>query len=296
MVKKNVVVFKLISFSLFIFLSFPYSSFGQKKAAALKITATVLPMTYLIEKIGKDLVEVDSIIGKGENPHTFSLSPQEVTKISKSDMIMTFDSSFERVLTKKLASINKEIKTYKIYEEKEEHHHHHHHDHENDPHVWMSVHKVKEISKSIYQILLKEFPREKRYITTNYYRLIKEIEGIKKILTRRLLPYKGKAFLVYHAAYGNLAEEFGLKQMAIQVGESEPSPKHLSEVIKTAKKLKLKGILCQKQFANRSAKIVARAVKAKLIFINPLNKDIISNLDEVSKSIVSSIGPVKESN
>ena len=164
-------------------------------------------------------------------------------------------------------------------EEFEEHHH------EDDPHVWLSASALKIQIKNILEALKKEFPNHGDEFVANHESLFQEIDALEKELKRNMEPFGGKKIFVFHPAFGYFTYEYGLEQISVEVGGNSPTPKELSEFLKTAKAEKIKVLFVQPQFDTRSADIIAERLGAKIYTMDPLEPDVLSNLKKISSAI-----------
>jgi len=158
--------------------------------------------------------------------------------------------------------------------------------HGKDPHVWVSPQNVKIMAKNIYEALVKTDAKNQKYYEKNYKKFIKEINQtdskIKSILS--VLP-KNSKFMVFHPSWGYFAKEYHLEQLVIEVEGKEPKPKILQKIIKKAKEEKVKAIFTQREFSDKSAKVIAKELKIKVIKETPLAKNWSQNLIEMASSI-----------
>ena len=176
-------------------------------------------------------------------------------------------------------SLNNDIEVLTSVPEEEAHH-------GKDPHVWVSPKNVKIIAKNIYDTLLEFDSINKEYYKTNYNNFIQEInqtdKRIKNIFS--VLPQNSK-FMVFHPSWGYFAKEYHLEQLVIEVEGKEPKPKILQEIIKKAKEEKVKAIFTQREFSDKSAKVIADELKIKVIKETPLAPNWSENLIEMANSI-----------
>ena len=106
--------------------------------------------------------------------------------------------------------------------------------------------------------------------------------------------YKGRSFFVFHPAYGYFARDTGLNQVAIEFEGKEPTGKGLSETIERARQAEVRSIFVQPQFASASAEAVAKEIGAKVESLDPLAKDVVANLREISRKIFDSFQSEKK--
>jgi zinc transport system substrate-binding protein len=182
-------------------------------------------------------------------------------------------------------------------EEEEGHGHsdddHHAHDHEEggspDPHIWLSPRLVKTQARTIYNALTDMDPAGEEIYREGYESLIRDLDELDAELTASLTPYEGSILFVFHPAFGYFADDYGLTQVAVEMGGKEPSPPVLEEIIEHARKEGVRIIFVQPEFSRASARAIAEAIDGSVVTLNPLNPDYIANLraisDEVEKAV-----------
>jgi len=101
-------------------------------------------------------------------------------------------------------------------------------------------------------------------------------------LATKLAPLRGKAFFVFHPAWGYFAHDYGLRQMAIEVAGQEPSDHELTEIQHQARRSGAKTLLVQPQISRRGAEAVARAVGARVVVVDPLAENVPETLMHIA--------------
>lgn len=80
--------------------------FGASTAvAALKTFVSIGPQQWLVQKIGGDNVEVEILVGEGQDPHTFEPTPKQVERLSRATLWFTMKMEFEEQLKKNVHSV-----------------------------------------------------------------------------------------------------------------------------------------------------------------------------------------------
>src|SRR5690606_19274344 len=64
----------------------------------------------LVERVAGDSVEVVSLVGESDDPHTFSPTPKVVAALSDASVFFTAELPFEERLLEKLAETNRNLK------------------------------------------------------------------------------------------------------------------------------------------------------------------------------------------
>lgn len=185
-----------------------------------------------------------------------------------------------------------------------DHHHGHGHDHTGhshghpededhahehreiaDPHVWMSPLLLERIVANMIEAMAKADPPHAAEYRQRGEQLIAEIDALHQKIADSLKPYHGRAFYVFHPAFGYFAETYGLEQVAVEIGGKSPTPKQLGELIERAKADRVKVIFVQEQFDKRSAELVAEAIGGVVVAIDPLSEDLFSTLERLAEEI-----------
>ncbi len=263
-------------------------------AAPLKVTVSIPPQAWLVEQLGGSLVNVNTMVPAGKDPHDYAPTPQQVIGLAQSRLYFTVGMPFEKRLVTKIKGNSKcqfidmttGIKYRKMKGEGEEHHHHadhhekaehhHHHHGENglDPHVWMSPVNLAIMAENAYKALKVVLPGDKAVLDKNYKKLSTELENLNKFVAATLKPFKGRTIFVYHPAFGYFTDLYGMEQEAIEVEGKNPTPKQLMALISEAKKDKVKMIFVQPQFNTDSARTVAKAIGGHVMSVNVLEENI----------------------
>lgn len=170
-----------------------------------------------------------------------------------------------------------------------DHGHEHAHDHGGkDPHIWLSPALLKKQAHTIAATLADVDPAHRDAYMANLKAVEQELDEADKQIREQLAPLKGKAFFVFHPAWGYFADAYGLRQLAIEVEGKEPSDQELTEVQQAARKEGAKVIFVQPQIPGRAAQAVAQAIGARTENLDPMAEDVLENLKRVAAAIAKS--------
>ena len=265
--------------------------------ARLDVFADIRPVAYLVEQIGGRHVAVSTLVPAQADPHVFEPTPRQVVALSKARLYFSADLPLDRQIRSKLGSLGGRLDYVDTTAGIEKHaspcgpdcKHGGRHGHtahgSSDPHVWLSPPLLRTMAENVTAALEKADPARTADYRANFKRLRQRIEQTDRAIGERLAPYRGRAFYVFHPAFSYLAEHYGLKQRAVQLEGRGPSPKHLRSLIKQAKADRAGVVFVQGQFDRRPAQTVAKAIGAELATIDPLAKDVLANLDAISKKL-----------
>jgi zinc transport system substrate-binding protein len=80
-----------------------------------------------------------------------------------------------------------------------------------------------------------------------------------------------RTFIIYHPALTYFADEFDLKQLAIESEGKEPSVASLKALIDEAKAAQVRVVFIQQEFDRKHAAQIASEIGARTVVINPLD-------------------------
>ncbi len=266
----------------------------------LDITVSIIPQEYFVKKIGGDRVRVNVMVEPGAVPATYEPKPQQLQALSEAEAYIGIGVPFETVWMSRISQANPKMLTVDSTEGIErltmiahDHDDHGNHDHHGDhgeqettldPHVWLSPRLVKIQAQNIYETLVKLDPKHQEIYQTNLNNFSQEIEELDSQIRANLAALKQRKFIVFHPAWGYFAQEYNLTQVPVEIGGQEPSAAELAELIKEAKKEKIKVIFAQPELSSPSAKTIAKEIKGEVLLISPLAADWSHNLLEVSQT------------
>ena len=159
------------------------------------------------------------------------------------------------------------------------HEHHAHHGHGGrDPHIWTSPRLLKIQARTVTESLSKLAPEQEDQFRRNLAALEAKLDEADATIREKLAPYAGRAMFVFHPAWGYFADEYGLRQVAVEVEGKEPSDRELTELQRLARRENAQVIFVQPQISGQSAEAVAGAVGARVEVLDPLAKDPLAEL------------------
>jgi zinc transport system substrate-binding protein len=95
--------------------------------------------------------------------------------------------------------------------------------------------------------------------------------------------------MVYHPAWGYFAAEYGLTQLPVQVGGTDPSARELAALIDQAVEENIRVIFVQPTFSAANAQAIAREIGGEVLRLDPLARDWLTNLESVAEAFASAM-------
>ena len=152
------------------------------------------------------------------------------------------------------------------------------HIHRHYPHILLSFKLSKAHAQVICDNLCAIDSKNCATYKRNLARFEKEIDKMFAHF-KSVFRGKGVAFLVYHPAFSYLANELGLKEIAIEQDGKETKSAHTKEILKLIKKHKIKVIFIQPQFSSKNARAIAKEAKIAVKTADPLAFDWLENMN-----------------
>ena len=96
MVKYLVIIFSMLD----IFLEIGIA------ADRIPVFVSIVPQKYLVQQIGKDLVDVQAMVQPGANPATYEPKPKQMVELSKAKIYFAIGVPFENAWLEKIVAAN----------------------------------------------------------------------------------------------------------------------------------------------------------------------------------------------
>ncbi len=256
------------------------------------------PLRYLVEQIGGKHVKVDVLVQPGQDPHTFEPGPQQAVALGRAAVFFQVGLPFEAAVLERVQEGNQRLLIVDTTEgikklplvgpccEESGHDGHAANDAaERDPHVWLSPPLLKTMAANIAAGLCRADPSHAKDYRRNLSSLDRRLDLLQQQVARRLAPYRGRSFYVFHPGFAYFADAYGLKEAAIQLGGQMPTGKHQFALIEDAKRQGVKTVFVQPEFDPESARAVADALGGQVVPLNGLGENVIADIEDIAMKI-----------
>lgn len=251
----------------------------------LLVYTTVYPLQYFTERIGGEFVDVKSIYPPGTDEHMFEPTQQDMMSMAKGDLFFYIGLGLEGFVEKTEKTLkNEDVRFIPIAdaidpEELEEGHAHedeeedHGHDEAVDPHVWISPTLSTKLAEEITLELSEELPEHAADFKKNFDALYDELKELDLQFKQMADASSNKTFFVSHAAFGYLANAYGLQQLAVSGldSQNEPSQKELAALVKEAKEKDIHYILFEQNVSSKLAEVIKKELDAETLTLHNLS-------------------------
>ncbi|WP_405967193.1 metal ABC transporter substrate-binding protein [Streptomyces sp. NBC_00015] len=248
------------------------------------VVASFYPMAFLAEQIGGDHVNVTSLTEPGQEPHDLEISAKQTAALQESDAVLYLkdlqpsvdDAVAQSEIKTKIDAAS--LTTLEKHGNEVGGHAAEHDDHENeelsglDPHIWLDPVRYSQVAEGVGKAFEKADPDHAADYRANTAALVKKLGALNTQFKDGLANTRTKVFVTTHAAFGYLAERYGLTEEAINGldPESEPSAARVKELEKMAKADGVTTVFYETLVSDKTAKTIASDAKLKTDVLDPI--------------------------
>ena len=265
---------------------------------------SIAPQRYLVESVGGDLVSVHVLVGPGQSPHTFEPTPRQMADLSGANVYFAIGLPFENRILDGVRALSAGLVVVDTAErvprrQVEETHAHTEpgvsHGREEpgepagggltDPHVWLNPRFAGLMAQAVCDALRELAPGRAEVFQQNLSALLRDLDELDAELAETLAPLSGESIYVFHPAFGYFTDEYGLKQIPVEIGGMEPGARELVRLIERATADGVRVIFVQPQFSARSARAIAAEIGGAVVPMDPLSSDYLENLRSMARAV-----------
>lgn len=247
------------------------------------VVVSVPPQAHFVERIGGDLLEIEVMVPPGASPHVHEPTVRQMRMLSGAALYISVGHpalSFERSWMPGIRRANPELRVIesgagcrRI---------------PDDPHVWLSPPCAERMARRIGGALTALLPEVEERLERNLEEFRGEIRAADEEAARILAPHEGSSFLVFHPAWGYVAERYGLEQISVHASGA-PGPAELAGLIRRSGQEGIQVVFVQPQISREAAALLARELEeGRVGILDPLARDWEANLRATARELAAS--------
>lgn len=244
---------------------------GSSPAAGsgrVQVVVGAYPYQFVAERVGGDAVSVENLTEPGAEPHDVELTPQQVGRLGEADVVVrslgfqpALDDALEQQPGAEVVDVLDLVETRSGGEGEAV-----------DPHVWLDPMRLATIADAVAEQLAERSPDHADGFARRAAELRSELAALDADLSAGLAACERRQLVTSHAAFGYLADEHDLEQVALSglSPDAEPSPRRLAEVAEVARANGVTTVFFEDLVSPRVAEQLAREVGAQAEVLTPL--------------------------
>ncbi|MFJ1790790.1 metal ABC transporter substrate-binding protein [Kitasatospora griseola] len=261
------------------------SSAAGSDGGKLNVVASFYPMEFLARQIGGEHVKVTDLTAAGVEPHDLELTAKQVAAVQRADTVI-YLKGLQPTVDKAVAQTHpKHVVDATAAAPLVDHHldegtteadgHDGEHEHTGaagDPHIWLDPTRYAAVAKSVGAELAQVDPANAADYQRNTDRVVAQLATLDQEFRDGLQNVKTKTFITSHAAFGYLADHYGLNQVAINGvdPEAEPTPSRLAAIQRAAKDNGATTVFFEALVSPKLADTMAADLGLKTAVLDPL--------------------------
>lgn len=263
---------------------------------SLQIVTTFYPMQALTNAVVGDTTDV-TVMMENADAHDYEPSAQDIATLNEADVFVYNSEDMETFVPTLLESIDnpdltiieaaedielidgdvetvgetteeatddhsEEAHAEEEHAEEEHDHDHEGHSHETDPHTWLDPVNAVTQAHTIANALTEADPDNAEAYQENTEQFASDMMAVHDEYAEIFASAENKTFLTQHAAFGYLANRYGLHQAAVTgVSDSaEPSPKRIADIVSYMEENNISVIYGQAGAASEIATTIASEI------------------------------------
>jgi zinc transport system substrate-binding protein len=213
------------------------------------VVAAFYPLAWAVERIVDDSTRVVSLTPSGVEPHDIELSPRDVETVREADFVVYLSGGFQPAVEEAVAQrVGPSLDVL---------------DADSDPHIWLDPPAFA----AVFEKLARELDAARAA-----GKLVLELRRLDSEYRAGLRRCERRTLVTTHAAFGRLAERYGLDQLALagRSPEAEPSPRELEELIEKVRASGATTVFAEPLVSDDVAETVAREAGISVSTLDPV--------------------------
>lgn len=278
----------------------------------MRVVVTVPPLEGLVRPLLPADATVRVLIPPGRSEHGFEPTVDDVRALESADVVvlvgMGLESSVDRALRRRAHPFRHELRLGEALglEDPNADHAHEtagdhatdHPTHAVDPHVWLDPILVKQMMPEVARVIKASVsdaaPGDPAGVDVSLQSTLARIDEVDAAYRIALAPLKGRAIVTHHAAFGRLAERYGLRVVEVirPIEDAEPTPANIAATVDAISREGVRAIFVEPQFDARGAQRIAERAGVRLGVLDPLGSgDWFAMMDSNLRELTDKLGP-----
>ncbi len=258
----------------------------------LTVAVSIVPQKTFVEKIAGDLVEVVLLVPPGNSPGNYEPTPREMEQFSQASLYFSIGVPTEEANIMPQAREMENLEIIDLHGKVSEHYPDRHLDGKGcegsgrrDPHIWLSPARVKVMVDVMADEMARMDEANSDLYLQNARDYIDELTMLEQELEETFRELENRKFIVFHPAFGYLADDYNLEMHALEFAGKEATPQRMQEIIDLAKAEDIRVIFYQQEIDSKQTEAFAEEIGGRTVQLAPLAPNYIENLRKMAQTM-----------
>jgi zinc transport system substrate-binding protein len=259
---------------------------AEERDGKLLVYASIYPMYDFAQKIGGDKIDLRMMVPPGAEPHDWEPTAKLMAQMEKADVFIYNGANMEMWADKLVKSISSEklkvveassgVSLIKLEDHEEGEYGKHEGEEDNhgdyDPHVWLDPMRALKQAENIKNAFVAADEENMEFYESNFNEFANKLRELDQKYREELKDRKLNEIVVAHAAFGYLADRYGLEQISVSglTPQEEPSAAKMAQITELVREHGIKYIFFETLTSPKLAKVIANETGAKTAVLNPV--------------------------
>lgn len=223
------------------------------------VVAAFYPLAFVASQVAAEGVSVTNLTPAGAEPHDLELTARDVDTVREADVVLYVGGGFMPGLERALAGARGRAHDVLAWVDVRSGSS----AGEGDPHVWLDPRRLAEIARRVGADLGR--PAQGSEVAERLLRLDEELE-------RGLARCERRDLVTSHAAFGYLAQRYGLVELPLEglAPEAEPSAREIAVLVEEIRARGATTVFTEPLVSSRLADAVAREAGVRTAILDPI--------------------------
>lgn len=242
--------------------------------ANVKVVATIFPLSDIVRQVGKEHVEVTTLLPPGANPHTFEPTPAQIREVAGANIFVCIGAGLDTWANKLLAArsgsstvitITDGLRLLGAPEA--------HDTHGGDPHVWVDPVLMRDHAvPAIAAALSHHDPEHQSAFNSASGEFQSALTQLDTDIRSALTPIVNRDYIAFHSAWRYFGARYDLHEVGVVEAfpGKEPSAREIAAVVERARATHLRALLIEPQFNARMAQQIASEFGGHTVLVDAI--------------------------
>jgi zinc transport system substrate-binding protein len=221
---------------------------SDEETSRASVVAAFYPLAWAAEQVGGDEVAVTNLTPPGAEPHDIELTARDVERVRDAEVVLYLGRGFMPALEDAVEGDDDAVDLLAG---------------QRDPHIWLDPGRFAQTAEAIAAALGRP---------EGAGDLVARLERLDREFRDGLATCERREIVTSHAAFGYLADAYGLEQIALTgiSPEAEPGPRALEALVDEVREEGATTVFFETLVSPRLAETVAREAGARTAALDPL--------------------------